>query len=483
MIRVALPRGDLREPLAERLDGVGFRVDGYGGGSRSYRFEVKGRPGVAVRVFSDRDIPIQVALGQYDLGVTSLSWVDELQARYGHGSVLALRSLDVGASRLVMATARDNDLDTALGQRGALVVTEYPNLTTRFLNHLRAPHHRAMQVWGNAHAWPPDDAEAGVISVAGAASGDDESGPDLLREEGLAVAAEVHRGSACLVANRRSLRDRDLRAALDPLLRLPGGPPTGGFVMPQPMRPSSSTSQDGPPLRESLRIAVPDGHAHRHTVEALAEAGIEFVGYDSKTTVRRPVANVEGIEVKVIRPQDMPQAVALGQFDLALTGRDWLNAHQSAFPSSPVVELADLYRSRYQLGAVVDEDLPAGTIGEAVAYWRRADPHRPIRIASEYAALADQYGRDRHIGRYSVIPIYGASEGFVPEDAEILIEGSETGTTLRANRLRMIDVIMESTNCAIGSATRPPGRRGELRDALLESLRALRDPQAAESKD
>jgi ATP phosphoribosyltransferase len=42
---------------------------------------------------------------------------------------------------------------------------------------------------------------------------------------------------------------------------------------------------------------------------------------------------------------------------------------------------------------------------------------------------------------------------------------------MRANRLRMIDVIMESTNCAIGAATAPPGRRGELRAELVERLR------------
>jgi ATP phosphoribosyltransferase len=79
-----------------------------------------------------------------------------------------------------------------------------------------------------------------------------------------------------------------------------------------------------------------------------------------------------------------------------------------------------------------------------------------------------------------VIPLSGASEGFVPEDAEILIEGTETGTTLRANRLRMIDVIMESTNCAIGHTTRPPGRRGELRDEFIERLTAAGTPAGQE---
>jgi ATP phosphoribosyltransferase len=209
-------------------------------------------------------------------------------------------------------------------------------------------------------------------------------------------------------------------------------------------------------------------------VAALAAAGLEFGGYEADGVPRRrPAARLKApvaVEVKVLRPQDMPRAVALGGYDLALTGRDWLAAHRAAFPATPVVELADLRRSRYALGAVVSEEVPAERIGEAVAYWRRDDPGRTIRVASEYAALADEYARERRLGRYRVIPIAGASEGFVPEDAEILIEGSETGATLRANRLRMIDVLMESTNCVIGAAARPAGARGALRDELVARL-------------
>lgn len=176
-----------------------------------------------------------------------------------------------------------------------------------------------------------------------------------------------------------------------------------------------------------------------------------------------------------MRPQDMPRAVALGGFDLALTGQDWLGVFRSSFPSAPIDQLCDLRRSNYELGAVVPEDLPADTIAEAVAYWRKDDPGRTIRLASEYAPLADQYARDNHLGRYRVIPLSGASEGFVPEDAEILIEGTETGATLRANGLRMLDVMMNSTNCAIGHRDRPPGRRGELRDEFVERLRGGAD--------
>ena len=116
MIRVALPRGDLREPLAERLADAGFPVAGYGEGSRDYRFAVAGRPGVAVRVFSDHDIPVQVALGQYDLGITHLARVDELLVRYMHDSVVPLRPLDIGGERIVVAGAPGADLGSDRGR-------------------------------------------------------------------------------------------------------------------------------------------------------------------------------------------------------------------------------------------------------------------------------------------------------------------------------------------------------------------------------
>ena len=469
MIRVALPRGELRDPLAERLHAAGFVPEGYGEGSRAYRFEVAGRPGVLVRVFSDRDIPIQVALGQYDLGVTSRAWVDELLARYSRDSIVPLRALDLGLERVVLAAPEGVTVEELAARPALRIATTYPHLTARYLNRLRAPDYRLIEVWGQPQAWPPEDADAAVLGIpSNGAAGD---GP--LELEGLAPLAEIHRGAATLVANRRALAERDLHEALEPLLQLPAGPDGDGDGAPRPLdlRGASSTPRrkDG---RAVFRLALPDGHAQRHTVEALAAAGLGFDGYDAERVVRRPAAGVEGLELKVIRPQDMPQAVALGCFDLALTGRDWLAAHLAAFPGSPVTELCDLRRSRYRLGAVVTDELPATTIAEAVAHWRRDDPQRPIRVASEYVALADHYARERQLGRYQVIPISGAAEGFVPEDAEILIEGSETGATLRANRLRMIDMIMESTNCAIGSTVRPPGARGTLRDDLVERLRA-----------
>jgi ATP phosphoribosyltransferase len=167
----------------------------------------------------------------------------------------------------------------------------------------------------------------------------------------------------------------------------------------------------------------------------------------------------------------MPQLVATGEIDLAATGRDCLTEHLSRFPASPVEEVADLQRSQYNLAAVVSEDVPADDLAGALDYWRAAG-RRVIRVASEFPGIADAYARSRHLGRYQIIPIAGASEGFVPEDAELLIEGTETGRTLVVNRLKAIDLIFRSTSALVARrGRRLTGRRGELFRQVVSNLR------------
>jgi ATP phosphoribosyltransferase len=222
--------------------------------------------------------------------------------------------------------------------------------------------------------------------------------------------------------------------------------------------------------RARLRLALPDGHAQSHTVAALQAAGIRTTGYAGGDVMRRPSMDLPDVDVKVIRPQDMPQQVAIGQFDLAITGRDWLFDHLVQFPSSPVEEVVDLRRSRYGLAAIV-KDVAAEDVAGAVREWR-ARSDGPIRVASEYPNIADHFARERHLGRYSVIPIAGASEGFVPDDAEILIEGIETGSSVRANKLTVLERFFESTNCVIANKRRPDGALRPIFDALVDRLAA-----------
>jgi ATP phosphoribosyltransferase len=145
----------------------------------------------------------------------------------------------------------------------------------------------------------------------------------------------------------------------------------------------------------------------------------------------------------------MPLQVANGNFDLAITGQDWLTEHLYQFPSSPATELVNLKFGRVRIVAVVSKDLPV-TDGYGLRQFY-AGQTAPIRVASEYVHIADKYARDNRLGMYRVIPTWGASEAFVPEDADLLIENTQTGRTIARHNLRIIDTLFESTACLIGN--------------------------------
>jgi len=221
--------------------------------------------------------------------------------------------------------------------------------------------------------------------------------------------------------------------------------------------------------KDVVWLALPDGHQQPPTFRLLSKAGIQING---NLESRRPTANLAGVRLKVIRPQDMPLQVANGNFDLAITGRDWLLEHLYQFPSSPVVELLDLKLGKVRIVAVVSKELPV----DDVPGLRQVTSEGlvPLRVASEYVNIADKYARDNHLGPYRIIPTWGASEAFVPEDADLLIENTQTGRTIARHNLKIIDTLFESTACLIGSSGRVTNAiKNERIGSIIEALRAV----------
>ncbi len=447
MIRLALPTGELRSDTAALLDAAGAGIVDYAAGSRALRFDVLDGAGVA-RVFREKDIPVQVALGNYDAGICGLAWVEELTRRFPRHDVVRVCPLGFGRQELWLAAAGDTCGSPVR------IASEYGNIAEAVARRWRLGRYRVFEVKGAAEAYPPEDADVVLIAARSA---------DEIAASGLDPIGRVFESRAWLIANGRSLATKDVSPLLNKLLRV-GGARSRAPELTIPSAPSMR--EVTPASRQRLRIALPDGHAQRPTLEALDAAGFGLDGYDG--VARRPDARADGIDVKVIRPQDMPQQVALGQFDLAVTGRDVLVEHTLQFPSSPVEEVVDLGRSRYGLAAIV-KDVDADTVAGAVSEWR-AGGRAVIRLASEFPNIADHFARERHLGRYSVIPIAGASEGFVPEDAEILIEGIDTGSSVRANKLTILERFFESTNIVIANKQRPQGELGRLFDAVVAQL-------------
>lgn len=200
-----------------------------------------------------------------------------------------------------------------------------------------------------------------------------------------------------------------------------------------------------------VTFAIPDGHQMKHVLNFLNKVGISFEGYQADSLNRHPAMKVtseaakgifnypDEISARVIRPQDMPMHVSAGNFDMAITGTDWLEDHKLQFPNSPVELMVRLGFSRVRIVAAIHESLPIYHIEELKDFLNSFEPQNYFRIASEYVYIADNYAKQHKLYKYRVVMTYGATEALIPEDAEMIIENTETGNTLRENRLRIID--------------------------------------------
>jgi len=469
-LKLALPGGQLVRPVDALLDRAGLTVSGYADGSRSYRPKLQERDGVLLRVFREKDIPIQIALGNYQLGICGLAWVEEQLVRYPSEALVVLRPLPLPPVGLYVTAAEGGPARLAqlAGRRGLRLVSEFPDLAEAFALAARLPAYRIFPVWGAAEAYPPEDADLAVVVAA--------SEEELLFQ-GLVPLHRLLSGPPWLIAHRPSLEGKDLTPLLEPLMAVEGAQPSAARASARlelPAAPVAAASvrprRTSRPASDAVRLALPDGHQQPNAVGILRTVGLSFAGYDEEGWVRRPASSIAGLEVKVIRPHDMPQQVALGNFDLAICGRDCLLEHLYRFPASPVAEAVDLGGGQFDLSAVVSQELPAENLAQAVAIWR-AQGIGSIRVASEFPAIADNYARANHFWRYQVIPIGGASEGFVPEDAELLIEGVQTGRTLAENNLKAIDRFLRSTTCLLVGQRKASGRKGKLLAQLIERFR------------
>jgi ATP phosphoribosyltransferase len=151
---------------------------------------------------------------------------------------------------------------------------------------------------------------------------------------------------------------------------------------------------------------------------------------DYKATIDDPRIS----DVRILRPQEIPNYVADGLFDLGITGRDWVEE-----TAREVVSLGELQYSkatarpfRLQLAVAGDsgiervEDLPPGS-----------------RVSTEYPELTRRY-LTKHGVEAEVVLSYGATEAKVPEMAEAVVDGTETGRAFRAAGLKVIDTVLAS---------------------------------------
>ena len=459
LVKIALPKGRLLEPTSAMLQKAGWGLDEYDKKARSYHLKSQKFPSTAVKVFNEKDIPIQVAVGNYDLGVCGLDWVEELLAKYPNSAIVKIKSLGYGAGTLFVAASQWGEL-TALAQikasdRNIRIASEYPNLAEAFALRSRLGRFSVFPVWGGADVYPPENAE--LVLVPGTEA--------ELKGCGMVPVSRFLSFGALLIANRTSWETKDLGPVVASL-----GDGVGGEVAPAEKCVLYSRLPEIDD--DTLRLALPDGHQQPPTLELLSKAGIKIDDYPSPAGNRRPQVQLDGVVAKVIRPQDMPLQVANGNFDLAITGKDWLKEHVYQFPSSPVKEIVDLKFGWVRIVAVVSPKLGVDDASGLRRFC--AGRAAPLRIASEYVNIADRYARDNRLGHYRVVPTWGATEAFLPDDADVLIENTQTGQTIARHNLKIIDTLFESTACLVGNTGLDfSSRRGKRARSVIDSLRRV----------
>src|SRR5580658_7552892 len=204
-----------------------------------------------------------------------------------------------------------------------------------------------------------------------------------------------------------------------------------------------------------LRLGIPAGSLQDATGELFRKAGYKIT-YASRSYY--PAIDDPEIECTLVRAQEMPRYVENGSFDCGLTGHDWILENDAK-----VVELAELVFSKVSRRPVrwvlaVPNDSPIKEIADL----------KGKRIATEVVNLTRRWLKQNNVDA-TVEFSWGATEVKPPRLADAIVEVTETGSSLRANNLRIVCDLLQSTTRFISNeqAYAEPWKRQKMDDLVL----------------
>jgi ATP phosphoribosyltransferase len=212
----------------------------------------------------------------------------------------------------------------------------------------------------------------------------------------------------------------------------------------------------------SLKLGIPKGSLQDATIQLFARAGFNI--YASARSYFPAIDDPE-IDCMLIRAQEMARYVADGVLDAGLTGQDWIAEHAAANGSTTggVTPLADLIYAKQSFGKV----RWVLAVPEESRYQSPRDLEGAT-IATELVRATQAYFARQGV-KVNVEFSWGATEVKAPRLADAIVEVTETGSSLRANRLRIIDTVLESNTQLIGNpaALGDPWKRTKLENIGL----------------
>ncbi len=209
-----------------------------------------------------------------------------------------------------------------------------------------------------------------------------------------------------------------------------------------------------------LRLGLPKGRIEEGVFALLSEAGIRI---QLGNRAYRPSLSLPGFEVKLLKPQNIVEMLHAGSRDLGFAGADWVVEHDAE-----LIEVLNTELDPVRIVAAAPRDLlEDGKL-----------PDRHLVIASEYEQLTRRWIDERGLDA-SFVHSYGTTEVFPPEDADCIVDNTATGSTLEANQLEVIDVLMHSSTRLYASqeAMADLGRRRAIENfaVLLSSVLQARE--------
>ncbi len=230
----------------------------------------------------------------------------------------------------------------------------------------------------------------------------------------------------------------------------------------------------------TVKFAVPKGSIEEVTFKLLEQAWQSISG---RGRIYRVKLSDPEIDVKILRPQEIPTYVQEGFYDIGITGRDWILEAKA-----DVQILMDLEIGRVKQIFAVPTSFQYSNLDEMIADF--AKKGRTLKISSEYLTTTSSYIKSsaaykKHFGsadpmiitpwlrvgenkKVEIFLSFGATEAKPPEDVDAIFDITETGTTLAQNNLKIIDKVAESTAVLVANrqALKDPIKREKIADMV-----------------
>lgn len=182
-------------------------------------------------------------------------------------------------------------------------------------------------------------------------------------------------------------------------------------------------------MDKKLRVVVPKGRIFSKVSKLLAEAGVRLSGDER---AYRPVASDPDIEIKIMKPQNIPRLLELGSHDIGFTGLDWIQE-----TGADVQTIMKLNFDPVRIVAAIPENVDKAALKQ-----------KRITVATEYEKIAREYLASQNYD-FLILRTFGATEAFPPDDADMIIDNTSTGRTLAEHHLKIIDTITTSSTCFV----------------------------------